>query len=628
MISNCLFGCSCHMTMEQIASQIIGGVVNILTRHITKHIQHVTSSTKRVADMISKMEVLKGKSKDVSGRMEGNQRNRKVIPARVEGWLIEVEDVNKEVQSISTDVNIGCLHVKKRYRVGRNALKTIEKIECLINEEEKISWSDANIPLGRVDTKPSASTLAPSPSCETNDFKSRDKAFEDALKYLQQDDKTSQVIALCGMGGVGKTTMMEQLKKVAEDKQMFKWIAKSVVGQNPDILSVQNDIAAYLKNCDLPNASKLVRAEHLTKTIAKLSEDNKKVLIILDDVWKKIELKDIGLTSPLPKGVKLLLTSRDYNICKQIACNANLDLQVVKVDVLEEAEAHKFFSGITGVLEEDDPDKYHIGCDIVKKCGCLPLAIKLIASTLKSEEIFVWRSRLHCLNNNDLDKNVQEIIKISYEYIEEDEECKAIFLHCGLFPEDANIPIEDLARHACCLKLLKNVSTLRDARDKTKTCVQKLIHANLLINGDYVGCVKMHDLVLAFVLGRVSNGDPSWIINHGDVSKWGRDEMSKSYEKMSLTCRGLYEFPREFKYPNMDLLLLLNGDESLKFSENFYENMEHLQVIAYYQMSYPLLPRSLKCSTNLKALCLHSCKLMFDEFSFIGDLVNLVLENK
>ncbi|KAJ0762622.1 putative P-loop containing nucleoside triphosphate hydrolase, leucine-rich repeat domain superfamily [Helianthus annuus] len=645
MISTCLFGCSCHIlrTMDQftsqIPSQITGPVITTLIGHITKHIEHVTSSTKRVADMISKMEVLKGKSKDVSERMERNQRNRKEIPARVEGWLGDVKKVSNEVRNISTDtngcldilsaVNIGCLDILKRYRAGRNAFKTIEEIERLINEEEKMRWSDTIIPLGRVDSKPSTSTLASSSSssssCETTGFKSRDEKFKQALRFLQQDDKNSEVIALCGMGGVGKTTMMEQLKKVAQDKQLFKWIAKSVVGQNPNMLSVQNDIAAYLKDCDLPNASKLVRAEHLTKTIAKLSEDNEKVLIILDDVWKKIELKDIGLTSPLPKGVKLLLTSRYSDICKQVAVDANSDLQEVKVDVLEEAEAHKFFSGITGVLEEHDPEKYQIGCRIAKKCGYLPLAIKHIASTLKSEEeIFVWRDTLtKRLKNNRDDENVQEIIKISYERLEKDEECKAIFLHCGLFPEDANISKEDLTRHAWGLKLLNDVSTFREARDRTKTCVQKLINANLLINGDLVGCVKMHDLVLAFVLGIVSNGDSSWIINHGDVSKWGRDEINKSYDKMSLRCTGLSEFPREFKYPNLSLLLLMNGDESLKFSENFYENMEHLQVIAYYEMSYPLLPRSLKCSTYLKALCLHSCKLMFDDCSFIGDLVNL-----
>ncbi|KAJ0447724.1 putative P-loop containing nucleoside triphosphate hydrolase [Helianthus annuus] len=198
------------------------------------------------------------------------------------------------------------------------------------------------------------------------------------------------------MGGVGKTTMMEQLRKFASENKMFKWIEKSVVGQNPNMLSVQNDIAAYLQDCDLPGRSKSVRADHLNKTIAKLLADKETILMILDDVWGPIELEDIGLTSPLPKGVKLWLTSRDYNICKQIAVDANSDIQEVKVDVLEEAEAHKLFSDITGVLKEHDPDKYHTGCSIVKKCGYLRLAIKLIATTVKSEEISVWNDRLNC----------------------------------------------------------------------------------------------------------------------------------------------------------------------------------------------------------------------------------------
>ncbi|MFS8006194.1 putative P-loop containing nucleoside triphosphate hydrolase, leucine-rich repeat domain superfamily [Helianthus anomalus] len=619
MISNCLFGCSCHMTME-FASQIIGPVMNILTRHITKLLKHVTSSTKRVADMISKMEVLKGKSKDVNEHKERNKRNNKEIPARVEGWLRDVENVKDEVQSISSDINIGCLNIKKRYRSGRNAFKTIEKIERLINEEKEMSWSDAIIPLGRVDSKPSPS----SSEITQNDFKSRDEKFKKALKFLQQDDESSQVIALCGMGGVGKTTMMEQLRKFASENKMFKWIAKSVVGENPNMLSVQNDIAAYLKDCDLPGSSKSVRADHLNKTIAKLLADKETILIILDDVWEPIKLEYIGLTSPLPKGVKLLLTSRYYDICKQITVDANSDLQVVKVDVLEEAEAHKFFSGITGVLEEHDPEKYHIGCGIVKKCSYLPLAIKHIASTLKSEAIFVWRDTLiKRLKNNRLDENVQEIIKISYERIEKDEECKAIFLHCGLFPEDANISIEDLTRHAWGLKLLKNVSTLREARDRTKTCVQNLINANLLINGDHVGCVKMHDLVLVFVLGEFFGKKYPYIINHGDVSKWGEDEIGESCKRISLTCRGLSEFPREFKYPNLSLLQLMHGDMEFTFPEDFYKKMKILNVIAYFKMQYPLLPRSLKCSTNLNTLCLRECRLIFDDFSFIEDLVNL-----
>ncbi|KAJ0705033.1 putative P-loop containing nucleoside triphosphate hydrolase, leucine-rich repeat domain superfamily [Helianthus annuus] len=604
--------------MEQ-TSQIVGPVVNILTTHIAKQLGYVTSSSKYVRDMSNKMTVLEGKRVDVEKHKHANIINNKETPARVEGWLGDVENVKKEVQSISSNV-IGCLNIKMRYRLGRNAFNTIKEIERLISEE--IYWRDANIPVGRVNSE-SVSWSAPSASGEItqSDFKSRDKTFKDALRFLQQDDKTSQVIALCGMGGVGKTTMMEQLKTVAHDKKMFDWIVKVVIGNNPNMLSIQNDIALCTGEV-LPEATKAARAEHLCRRFKKILEDGKnKILVILDDVWEKVELKDIGLTVPLPNGVKLLLTSRDSNICTQIAASVDLVLRLVSVDVLEEAEAQGLFSQITGLSKEDDQDLYQIGCDIVKKCGRLPLAIKLIGTTLKHQENFIWRTTLNRLRNNDLDANVQEIIKISYEHIKYDED-KEIFMHCGLFPEDYNIPIEHLTRYAWGLKLLRNVFTLSEARDRTYTCVRNLINANLLINSDHPGCVKMHDLVLAFVLGRVSKGDPTWIINHSDMSKWGRDELSKSCSEISLTCRGMSEFPRDFKYVNLSLLQLMHGDLLLNFRKDFYENFKNLEVIAYYRMQYPLLPRSFQCSTHLRVLLLHECQLMFD-YDFVGDLVNL-----
>ncbi|KAM0014607.1 putative P-loop containing nucleoside triphosphate hydrolase [Helianthus debilis subsp. tardiflorus] len=343
--------------MEQI-SQVVGPVVNILTGHIMKQLGYVISSRNYVKDLRNKMTVLEGKSYDVKKHMDTNYIDNKKIPAHVEGWLEDAENVKKTVQSISSNRN-GCLNMRMRYRAGRKAFKTIKEIECLINEE--INWRDTNIPIGRVDSK-QASLSASSSSGETtqNDFKSREKIFKDALKFLQQDDKTGQVIALCGMGGVGKTTMMEQLKKVAYDKRMFTWIVKVVIGRNPNMLSIQNDVALCIGD-GLSEATKTARADRLcTRFKNMLNNGNHKVLVILDDVWEKIELKDIGLTSPLPSGIKLLLTSRYSNICTQIAACVDSVLQVVRVDVLEETEAHNFFSRYAGVSKEDDRDKYLI----------------------------------------------------------------------------------------------------------------------------------------------------------------------------------------------------------------------------------------------------------------------------
>ncbi|MFS7916226.1 putative P-loop containing nucleoside triphosphate hydrolase, leucine-rich repeat domain superfamily [Helianthus anomalus] len=604
--------------MEQILyDQVVAPVVKFMASHITKQLGYVFCSTKHVTSMREKMSRLVATSTDVIDHKNRNEINDKEIPAHVEAWLGKVEKVKHEVESISND-DIGCIHMKNRYRAGRNASKATMRIQELITENSEITWTDAPLATGRATSSTTSTPLSLPPGGD--DFKSRDVPFNDALKLLQQDDNKSQVIALCGMGGVGKTHMMEKLKKVANDKKMFDFFVKVTIGRNPIMLSIQDDIAIDIGGEGLRGATVTAKADSLRRKFERTLEDGKKkILVILDDVWQKVDIKDIGLTSPLPKGVKLLLTSRDSKVCK-LTADTSL-FQVVKVNELSDVEAQKFFSEYTGVSKEHDQNLFQIGCDIVKKCGNLPLAIKLIGTTLKSEDDYAWRDTLNRLKNHDLDDSVQEIIRLSYEYVRKDED-KEIFLHCGLFPEDSDIQIEDLVRHGWGLKLFKNVSTLREARDRTNTCVRNLINANLLMDSERPGCVKMHDLVLAFVLERVSKGDFAWIVNHGDVSSWGRDEMNESCKRISLTCMGMSEFPRDFKYPDLSLIQLMDGGLSLEFPEEFYESMENLKVIAFYKMQYPPLPTSHQFSTNLKSLCLHKCKLMSD-WSYIGDLVNL-----
>ncbi|PWA69387.1 NB-ARC domains-containing protein [Artemisia annua] len=614
------------MKME-LVSAIVGPVVNVLTVHITQKLRNLTSSAEHVKHMKIRMQFLEGQSADIEEHMKENNVSNRKIPARVPGWLEDVKKIKEDVDRISSN-DIGCFNVKKKYLAGRNALRVTEDIEGLIKESSDIIWSDAQIPLGRVDSKRPASTSTSTSGGNTqNVFGSRVKTFNDALKLLHQnDDDAARVIALCGMGGVGKTTLMKQLKEAAHDNKMFNWIVDVVIGKASNLSTIQKAIAAHIGE-PLTETDETLRATYLSKRFKGFSERKEKILVILDDVWEKIKLEDIGLASPLPNGFKLLLTSRDANICRQIAVDADSVLEVVRVDVLEEGEAHDFFSRIAGISDERDRDLYKIGSGIVKKCGCLPLAIKLIAATLNSQNEFVWRRTLKCLKNNDLDKNVQEIIEISYKNLKREED-RAIFLLCGLFPEDSNIPIEDLTRYAWGLKLLKQVSTMEDARDSTQMSVSNLKNAYLLIDGDrhHTESVKMHDLVLAFVVNTVSKDgeDGCCIIHHeDDFSKWSEaDSKSKSCKQISLACKGMSKFPCDFRFPNLSLLKLMHGDDSLRASQDFYATMEKLQVIAFERMEYPLVPTSSQCSTNLRTLCLHECSLMFD-LACIGNLLNL-----
>ncbi|CAI9270330.1 unnamed protein product [Lactuca saligna] len=593
--------------MAFIFESIAGPIVECLLPPVKKNLSYLFSSTKHVRNMSAKMNQLNGTCIDVKNHRDANNINNLEIPERVPGWLEEVEQIRKDAQSISS-TDSGCFNIIMRYRAGRKACKTTEAIESLITEKLQMSWSDAQKPLGRVHSK-----IASSDGDAQNHFKSREKPFKDALGFLQQN----QMIALCGMGGVGKTTMMEQLKKHLEGEKKFDLFLKVVIGKK-EASSIQQALAECI-SLSLTETDPTRRAERLGIAFTELVKQNKKVLVILDDVWESIDLKDIGL-SPFPNSFKLLLTSRKENTCKQIAEKCNFDLKVVRVELMEELEAQNFFWKIIGIAKQNDPELNQIGTEIVRECGCLPLAINLVASRLKFEEKVAWRDTLRRLKNKNLDY-VQESVKISYDYIKEDEE-KEIFLLCGLFPDDFNIPIEELTRYAWGLRLLNGVSTLGEARDRTETCVQSLKKANLLMECDADGCVKMHDLVLDFVLGIVSRGEHPWVINHGDNSKWTSVGMSKTCKRISITCTGMSEFPSDSKYPNLSLLRLMDGDKSLKFPNDFYERMENLEVIAYEKMQYPLLPGSLQSSTKLQTLILNQCLLTFD-FSAIGELVNL-----
>ncbi|KAI3745583.1 hypothetical protein L6452_07983 [Arctium lappa] len=195
----------------EIVTAIVTPVVQSLIVPIKKQLGYLISCKTYVRDVGTKIKDLDGKRVNVEEHMNHNKRNNLVVPTEVRGWLEKVVKTDEKVESISSDVG-SCFNLKRRHKIGRKAFKIIEEINRLIEENNMINWSDHRIPLGKVDSmKASTST----PSGGHNDFQSRERTFMEALKQLQPDHK-SQMISLCGMGGVGKTTMMEKLKKLEE----------------------------------------------------------------------------------------------------------------------------------------------------------------------------------------------------------------------------------------------------------------------------------------------------------------------------------------------------------------------------------------------------------------------------
>ncbi|XP_071700591.1 probable disease resistance protein At1g51480 [Rutidosis leptorrhynchoides] len=599
-----------------LAAPVVTPVVESIVKVIKQHVGYMVSSTNNVNEMRTNMVELNDMSIDMKNKQEINGANGLVEPAHVPAWLTEVEKISEKVGNIPAG-GIGCFNMKARYKAGKRSSDILKVIKILKEKKTEIEWSGEKRPLGRVwNTKSSTSEPVVATDTDTQNVikSSRELMFDEALKALEPNDK-SQMMALCGMGGVGKSTMMEQLKEVVEDRKMFDWVVKVVIGKSKNQIMIQDAVAEYIGE-PLTEKFEKSRADRLYEKFKDISKDGqKKILIILDDLWEKMDLKDIGLRgAPLPKGFKLLLTSRDERVCSEIGVEPNF---IFRIDLLEEPEAKKLFWEIAKIDSESDHDLIGIGEDIVNKCGGLPMAIKTIASTLRdNKDRGIWKDALDRFRNKS-SLYLENIFEISYDNLKDDDE-KATFLLSGLFPDDHDIHIEDLTRYGWGLKLFKNSNSIPTARTRVNACVKFLIRSNLLIKSDIRGCVKIHDLVRDFVLSNFSNvKQASLVVNKDDDIS---DQLRKDwYERLLLKCGGMVEFPADFNQPNLALLNLMDGEKLTKFPEDFYTRMQKLQVVAYAGIHKPLLPRH---STTLRTLCLKSCKLVGD-ISFLGDLVSL-----
>ncbi|XP_043700737.1 disease resistance protein L6-like [Telopea speciosissima] len=82
--------------------------------------------------------------------------------------------------------------------------------------------------------------------------------------------------------------------------------------------------------------------------------------------------------------------------------------------------------------KDQPPEEYlDLSKDIVKKTGGLPLALKVIGSSLLGMEKSVWQETLEMLHNHSHDDEVLEKLKISYDGLKDFE--KEIFLDIACF---------------------------------------------------------------------------------------------------------------------------------------------------------------------------------------------------
>ncbi|CAL9238221.1 unnamed protein product, partial [Arabidopsis halleri] len=130
--------------------------------------------------------------------------------------------------------------------------------------------------------------------------------------YLVEED--IQVVSICGMGGIGKTTLARQLFNHEIVQRHFDGVVWVCISQQFTRSYVWHTI---LRKLSSKHVGKNMTEEDLQEKLFQLLETSSS-LIVLDDMWREEDWDRIKPVFPPKKGWKVLLTSRNENVALHV----------------------------------------------------------------------------------------------------------------------------------------------------------------------------------------------------------------------------------------------------------------------------------------------------------------------
>ncbi|CAN4118668.1 unnamed protein product [Withania somnifera] len=588
----------------EFGSAIVGAVAQFVIQPIVRQFGYLFCYKKNVKDLQRQSERLEAMSNGVQRSVDLAHRNLQEVAPDVEAWLIEVNKMKPEMQNVVSEVqnveieclNGWCPNPKSRFVMSRRAKKTTKVVIQLQNEANGYLSLCGPTPLLGMDFFLDTGIYL--------EFKSRKSTEQDIMTALK--DRTSSIIGICGMGGVGKTTMVKTIAKRVRGEKMFDEVVMAVVSQQPDLRKIQGEISELL-GLKLEEESLSARASRLRTRLMNV----KKILVILDDVWSRLDLEEIGIPyGTSHEGCKIMLTSRVRDV----------------FEVLNEEEAWVLFRGQAGNCIEA-PDLRPVARDVANECKGLPIALVTVGRALQNKHKPLWEDALLQLrralptNIPGLLADVYRPLELSYDRIESTE-ARSLFLICALFQEDFNIPIEDLIRYGMGLRMFGGIQNLVEARNRACALVEILKDRFLLIEGYKASYVKMHDLVRDVAIFIASQDKHAFMISHNvNLKDWPIEESYEHYTCISVISKEMSSLPSGLTFTKLDLLQLECDKPQISVPDSFFEGMRALKVLDFCHMDMSFLPPSLGFLKKLRAMHLYSCSL--EDVSVIGDLVNL-----
>ncbi|KAL6644447.1 hypothetical protein ACP70R_016055 [Stipagrostis hirtigluma subsp. patula] len=257
------------------------------------------------------------------------------------------------------------------------------------------------------------------------------------IKLISSNDTQEfKVISICGMGGLGKTTLVKNVYQSQELSVMFEKRACVTMKRPFDPKELLSSLATQLSGHQSSLASLL---------------EGKSYLIVLDDLFSTAEWDSV--IQHLPTEVtssRIIITTRSENIAKHCSKKGG---NIYKLKILGEKDAHNLFKekvfGEIINLDEQYPELVDEAKCILEKRKGLPLAIVTIGGFLAEQPktFKVWRKlnvRIGAKLMNQEFETIKDVLVKSYDGLPYD--LKSCFLYLSIFPKDHKISRRRLVR--------------------------------------------------------------------------------------------------------------------------------------------------------------------------------------
>ncbi|XP_059632225.1 probable disease resistance protein At1g58602 isoform X2 [Cornus florida] len=290
-----------------------------------------------------------------------------------------------------------------------------------------------------------------------DDFIGLENDVKKLVEYLLNEDKDSynwhQTVCICGMGGLGKTTLAQKVYSHKDVKRYFDGVAWACISQQLQKQDVLQEILIKFIPEKKDEIRRMGDAERTRELHQVLSE--KKCLIVLDDIWEQGDWDILKSAFPIGKRScsKILLTTRN----KELALHVNPHGLLHEPPLLTEGEAwellqKKALRRAHGSSDNRPLKKIEeLGIKMVRHCGGLPLAVVVLGGILVTKHTEEEWEKVHRNINSHISKGtsvghedggVSQVLGLSYDDLPF--QLKRCFLYLGSFPEDSRIELEKL----------------------------------------------------------------------------------------------------------------------------------------------------------------------------------------